>query len=135
MARRNLESLRWREWFSRYPALLVLVVGLFAASPAVAELQTVGKGIKVTLVAEQFDAKYRPGFDIFAKRCTKCHEMSRPIAALQTGITPVSGHDFDAKYIKVYVVKMMRKANSGITKADAKQIILFLRHALKLAGK
>jgi hypothetical protein len=61
--------------------------------------------------------------------------MARPIAALTTGITPVSGGTFEKKGIKKYVVKMMRKPNSGITKADARQILKFLIHARGLASK
>jgi hypothetical protein len=58
--------------------------------------------------------------------------MERPISALKTGVTPVSGGRFDEKGMKLYVVKMMRKPNSGITKQDAKVILEFLRYARAL---
>lgn len=113
-----------------------LAVGLLAfqlPSSGSADLQTVGKARKQRLVKDQFAAEQQAAFEIFAKRCTKCHAMSRPIAALNTGITPVSGGDFNKKGIKKYVVKMMRKPNSGIDRKDAKTIIKFLLHAREVA--
>ncbi len=55
--------------------------------------------------------------------------MARPIRALNTGITPVTGGTFDEEGIRRYVVRMMRKPNSEIERADAREIILFLNFA------
>ncbi len=96
-------------------------------------LETAGTGDKTLLVRDQFSDEMRVRFDVFAVRCTKCHAMARPIAALQTGITPVTGHVFDQTTVKKYVLKMMRKPKSGITKADAKTILEFLTYALAIA--
>ncbi|MCP4446525.1 MAG: hypothetical protein GY811_14440 [Myxococcales bacterium] len=52
--------------------------------------------------------------------------------ALIKGVTPISGEKFDAPGIKTYVVTMMRKPNSGITREQAKEIIKFLQHARSL---
>jgi cytochrome c1 len=117
-----------------------LVLGVVAATTMYAgtghaELKTQGEGKAQTLVRSQFSAALQPAYDTFASHCTKCHEMARPISALRTGITPISGGQFDAKGIRDYVVKMMRKPNSGITKDDAKDIIEFLRQARDLAAK
>ena len=59
--------------------------------------------------------------------------LSRPISALQSGITPVTGGDFDKTGIRRYVVRMMRKPNSGIDRRDAREIILFLEYAREAA--
>ena len=114
-------------------ALAVTLFALQLPSPGSAELQTVGKARKQRLVKEQFAPEQQEAFEVFASRCTKCHAMSRPIAALNTGIPPVSGGDFNKKGIKKYVVKMMRKPNSGIDRKDAKTIIAFLLHARQVA--
>jgi hypothetical protein len=103
------------------------------SSQSVAELKTEGDGKKQRLDPSQFPPAMRKDYELFAKRCTKCHEMGRPIKALVTGITPISGAKFDPAGIKKYVVKMMRKPNSGISRQDAKVIIGFLRKARKMA--
>ena len=113
---------------------LVVVVLLAWASVGHTELKVQGAGKKQLLIRDQFAPAIRTEYDLFATRCTKCHEMARPIAALKTGITPISGGTFEEKGIKEYVVKMMRKPNSGITKDDAKQIIDFLKQARALAS-
>jgi len=105
-----------------------LVPGLSSA-----ELKTVGEGKQQKLVRSQFPGKNAEQYDIFAKKCTKCHAEARPIAALQSGKTPISRGDFDREGIKEYVVKMMRKPNSGIDREQAKDIIEFLEYARSLA--
>ena len=97
------------------------------------KLKTVGKGKAIVLDSAQFRGEHAAEYAIFKVRCTKCHEMRRPIIALQTGITPMTGSKFDRGGIKEYVIKMMRKAHSNIDKPDAKKIIKFLVHARKLA--
>jgi hypothetical protein len=105
---------------------VMLAASLGGAGTTHAELKTKGAGKAQTLVREQFPANQQPRYDLFAARCTHCHEMARPISALLTGLTPISGASFDGDGIKKYVIKMMRKPNSGITKDDAKEIIVFL---------
>ena len=123
--------------------ILLVVLGLGYARPGYTDphtpgappgLQVQGTGKAQRLIRDQFAPATRAGYDLFAVKCTKCHEMARPIAALKTGVTPISGGNFEEKGIKEYVVKMMRKPNSGITKDDAKQIINFLRDARSRAS-
>ena len=97
------------------------------------QLKTIGKGKAMVLDFKQFKGEYAANYKVFKVRCTKCHEMRRPIIALQTGVTPMTGSNFDRAGIKVYVIKMMRKAHSNIDKRDAKNIIRFLVHARNLA--
>ncbi len=109
-------------------ALVVLAL-IGVAGRGHAELRVQGVGKRQVLVRDQFPAALQPAFDVFARRCTRCHAMARPIAALQTGITPISGGTFETAGIKAYVVKMMRKPNSGIDKDEARMIIDLLRAA------
>lgn len=112
--------------------IAIACVGLTATS-ARAELKTKGEGKELKLDDAQFSGEHKARYEVFAKSCTKCHEMARPVSALLTGKTPISGETFDEKGIKTYVVKMMRKPNSGISRDDAKEVIDFLKHARSLA--
>jgi hypothetical protein len=112
----------------------VLVLGAAAPpAPTSAQLRITGTGRAQRLVRDQFSPEMRTRYDLFATRCTRCHAMARPIAALTTGITPVTGGTFDEAGIQRYVVRMMRKPNSGIDRADARQIVLFLIDARRMA--
>jgi hypothetical protein len=115
-------------------ALLLAITLLGSAGVARAELKTTGTGKQQRLVAEQFPPDQQERLKVFEAHCGKCHDLARPINALKTGITPISGRVFDDEGIKAYVTKMMRKPNSGVDAADAKEIILFLRFARALAG-
>jgi len=121
-------SSAWKVWVT------VVLGPVFLSGPALAELKTSGQGKDMKLVAEQFSADDQGRMKIFEARCGKCHNLDRPIVALQTGKTPISGGAFDDEGVKAYVTKMMRKPNSGIEKDDAKEIIIFLRAARALAG-
>ena len=99
-----------------------------------AELKTTGAGKEQRLVPDQFPPDQQERLKLFESRCGKCHDLGRPITAIKSGLTPLSGGKFDEDGIKNYVTKMMRKPNSGVEAADAKEIILFLRFARSLAG-
>ena len=121
----------------QYCFMVLIGVAVFCAMRvsmgAGSRLQTEGTGKHKVLVEAQFPADRKAQYGLFKEKCTQCHEMARPIAALETGITPVSHDSFDDAGIKKYVVKMMRKPNSGITKEDAKTLIDFLQYARELA--
>ncbi|MEQ8275072.1 MAG: hypothetical protein RMA76_09610 [Deltaproteobacteria bacterium] len=114
---------------------VVVTLALLAGPSARADLGLVGEGKKQELDATQFDAPQKERYTLFKAKCTKCHPMQRPISALTTGVTPVSGAAFDDAGIKKYVLKMMRKPNSGIEKSDARELVVFLRHARSMAQK
>ena len=111
----------------------LISIFIWSGLSAHAALKTRGKGKTIALVAAQFPPEVQPGLKSFSNKCSKCHSLGRPISALKTGRTPISGGTFNDQYIKKYVVKMMRKPNSGITKSDAKEIIGFLRFAKNVA--
>ena len=121
---------------SRARALAPLLCGLIAlaTSTVSAELKVAGKGKDQRLAPAQFPADQATRLGLFEQRCARCHELARPISALVTGRTPISDSPFDGDGIKTYVVKMMRKPNSGIEKEDAKELITFLTFARQLAG-
>jgi hypothetical protein len=113
-------------------ALLALsALGLLPVWPqvALAELKTSGKGKDQRLVTDDFPADQKARNTLFEARCGKCHELSRPISAVLTGRSPLSDSVFDGDLLKGYVLKMMRKANSGIEKDDARELIVFLLYA------
>ena len=56
-------------------------------------------------------------YKVFAKRCSKCHTLARPINT-----------DFPIEKWERYVKRMMRKPGSGITKSTGKKIFLFLKY-------
>ncbi len=119
---------------SRAPGMALCLGALvLLAAPGEAKLKVTGKGKAQKLVKTQFPADMQPRYDLFSDKCTQCHAMSRPISALVTGVTPVSGDSFQRGDIKRYVVKMMRKPNSGITRDDARQLLKFLIFARKKA--
>jgi hypothetical protein len=126
---------RQKQTRSAISSLAIAFVLALAPGWAVAALKVQGKGKEQTLVRDQFSADQRPRYDMFAQKCTRCHELARPIAALMTGVTPLSADKFDEDGIKKYVVKMMRKPNSGIVKEEARDLIQFLTYARSLAAQ
>jgi hypothetical protein len=60
----------------------------------------------------------RADYDLFARKCSKCHSLARP---LQSGITD------DEQWVN-YVNRMRRQPGSGITYDDQEHILRFLRY-------
>tara|TARA_Y100000589_G_scaffold324279_2_gene360195 strand:+ start:126 stop:557 length:432 start_codon:yes stop_codon:yes gene_type:complete len=120
--------------FSRYSILMTIWVALVQLPhQAIAEtgenqLKIIGTGKSLDVAPDHFNDLQAQQYGVFKQRCSQCHEIARPLQAVHTGISPVSHQTFGLKEIKRYVIKMMRKPNSGITKPEAKQIILFLRN-------
>jgi hypothetical protein len=125
----TMRAIRW----GTVASLFALVQLASVTANSAGQLKVSGRGKAQTLVRAQFSPPMRKKYDLFARKCTRCHAMSRPISALNTGITPVSGNLFEKKYIKKYVVKMMRKPKSGIAKRTAREILQFLIYARGLA--
>jgi len=71
------------------------------------------EGLDATKVPEDIRADY----DLFTRRCSKCHSLARP---LQSGITD------DAQWA-LYVTRMRRQPGSGISPDDQEHILRFLR--------
>jgi hypothetical protein len=66
----------------------------------------------------QLPFEVRGDYQIFARRCSKCHGLSR---ALDSGI------DRDSLWVD-YVARMRRQPGSGIAPADVAPILRFLHY-------
>jgi hypothetical protein len=85
---------------------LTLAVGLTGCATSAHE------GLDVAQLPEQV----RPDYALFARRCSKCHSLARP---LNSGIVD------DTVWV-AYVDKMRRQPGSGISPQDAAPILRFL---------
>jgi hypothetical protein len=70
------------------------------------------------LEVAQLPAEVRPDYEVFARRCSKCHALAR---ALNSGI------DQDAMWVD-YVNRMRRQPGSGISPGDTQPILRFLHY-------
>ena len=90
-------------------------LGAIVAAVLAAGCATAGRD---GLDAAQLPADIRPDYAVFARRCSKCHQLARPLGS---GI-----HD-DALWVD-YVERMRRQPGSGISPADTKPILRFLHY-------
>ena len=68
----------------------------------------------------------RTDYAVFARRCSRCHSLARPLGA---GIK-------DDQHWELYVNRMRRQPASGISYDDQKHILAFLRwHAHELRAR
>ena len=70
------------------------------------------------LDASTLPSEVRGDYDMFARRCSKCHSLARPLN---------SGIDDDAFWVH-YVARMRVQPASGITTEDEVVILRFLRY-------
>jgi hypothetical protein len=63
-------------------------------------------------------ADVRADYEVFAQRCSKCHSLARP---LNSGIS-------DDNYWIMYVARMRRQPESGISLEDSRVILRFLHY-------
>ena len=68
--------------------------------------------------ASKLPNEVREDYTVFAQRCSKCHSLARP---LQSGIE-------DDLFWEYSVARMRRMQGSGISPADEKQILRFLKY-------
>ena len=95
---------------------------LFAFAMVLAACGSRTEGLDRTKLPEDIKADY----DLFARKCSKCHALARP---LQAGITD------DQQWV-LYVNRMRRQMGSGITYDDQEHILRFLRYyAAELRAK
>jgi hypothetical protein len=100
---------------SRLLGALVLVLVLVACGART-------DGLDRTKLPEDIKSDY----DVFARKCSKCHSLARPI---QSGITD------DEQWV-LYVNRMRRQPGSGIDYGDQERILRFLKYyAAELRAK
>ena len=89
--------------------------GLLAAALIAAACATTARdGLDVATLP----VEVRPDYALFARRCSKCHQLARPLG---------SGIRDDATWAD-YVDRMRRQPSSGITRADTGPILRFLHY-------
>jgi hypothetical protein len=89
----------------RRVALALLLAGCATSAP---------DGLDANVLPDAVRADYA----LFARRCSKCHSLARP---LLSGITD------DAAWER-YVARMRRQPGSGITREDVPPILRFLHY-------
>jgi hypothetical protein len=77
-----------------------------------------------------FPAAQKANYDVVRVKCVKCHTLERTIVAVQTGVAPISGQPFDRSATKAYGVKMLRKPDSNMNKAEVRQAVDLLNYLL-----
>jgi len=110
----STNEMKTRTQRGRWPGLLVAlaVAGSRLGTGGCATRQRDG------LAAAQLPEAVRPDYALFARRCSKCRSLARPLGS---GITD------DAVWI-AYVDKMRRQPGSGISPQDAAPILRFLHY-------
>ena len=96
---------------------LVVIAATFAATTLLAcagSRDARGEGLDTSTLPDDIKADY----DVFARRCSKCHSLARPLN---------SGIDDDEFWV-TYVARMRRQPGSGINQADSVVILRFLRY-------
>lgn len=63
-----------------------------------------------------YPAPIQTAYDVFAFRCSRCHTLARPLNAQVS----------DVRHWDDYVRRMRRQPGSGITRANAREILKFL---------
>lgn len=115
--------------------VLMLLFVVILAMPCHAALKTLGKGDKLTFDPAGIPATLKPNWEIVKVKCIKCHTMERTVVSITTGIAPITGQPFDKRAAEAYGKKMMRKADSNMTKADAKASVDLMIWMLDEAAK
>ena len=105
---RPLAPPRVIRWAARALFVSASFLGGFACSSARPE------GLDASKLPEDIRGDYQ----VFARRCSKCHSLARP---LTSGITE------DAQWT-MYVNRMRRQPGSGISYEDQEWILRFLRY-------
>lgn len=103
--------------------VVVVLAGVLVSAPAKAPLDAETQArveVADAGIAEVDVSGYPDGiqanYKVFAKKCSQCHTLARPINSL---------YGLPSEWSR-YVKRMMRKPGSGIRKGDAKQIYEFL---------
>jgi len=115
--------------------LIALIILMVASSPALAKLKSIGNGDAMRLDPSQIPPQMNNHYEIFKVKCIKCHTLERTIVAIKTGIAPISNQPFDRTAVKAYGIKMLRKPDSNMNKADVKATVDLMNYLLDVAAK
>ena len=95
---------------------IALAIALLALLAALVAIGCRGEAPPIDL--PNLPESVRADYAVFAQRCSKCHSLSRP---LNSGIV-------DDHYWAMYVARMRRQPESGISPDDAVTILRFLHY-------
>jgi hypothetical protein len=113
---------------------LLLMLLVFVGSPCFADLKVLGSGDGMRLDPSGFPAAMKADYEIMRVKCVKCHTLERTIVAIKTGIAPISGQPFDQGAVKAYGIKMLRKPDSNMNKAEVKACVELMNYLLGVAA-
>lgn len=113
--------------------LSLLVLFCLTTTAAHAALKVIGKGDSMRLDSAKFPPAMKANYDIMRTKCVKCHTLERTIVAIQTGVAPISGQIFDRNATKAYGIKMLRKPDSNMSKAEVKATVDLMNFLLNEA--
>lgn len=116
---------------------LLTAVALLSLSGMVwAGLKVVGAGDNMRYDPANFPPEMKDAYNkIMAVKCIKCHTLERLVESVRTGIAPISGLPFDKGATKAYGIKMMRKPDSDMSKADIKTVVPLMDYLIDEAKK
>lgn len=114
--------------------LFLVALLVFVATPCLAGLRVVGSGDAMRLDPSAFPTNMKASYEIMRVKCVKCHTLERTIVAIRTGIAPISGQPFDRGAVKAYGVKMLRKPDSNMNKAEVKACCELMNYLLDVAA-
>ncbi len=105
-----------------------ILAGALLTTSSPASVAVVGSAGNRTFDPSGWPAEMKSRAPLFEAKCANaaCHTMERTVIAITTGTAPISNTPFDKEAAKAYGVKMMRKPDSGIDKAEAKSLIELL---------
>ena len=112
-------------------AALLLV---FVTTPSFAGLKVVGSGDSMHLDPSVLPSAIKANYEIMRVKCVKCHTLERTIVAIKTGVAPISGQPFDKGAVKAYGIKMLRKPDSNMSKAEVKVCVDLMNYLLDVAA-
>jgi hypothetical protein len=121
-----------RKWMRRFILTALLLV--FVITPAFAGLKVIGSGDTMQLDPSPFPSAIKANYEILRVKCVKCHTLERTIVAIKTGVAPISGQPFDKGAIKAYGIKMLRKPDSNMSKAEVKVCVDLMNYLLETAS-
>ncbi|WP_129126643.1 cytochrome C [Geomonas oryzae] len=115
--------------------LVTMLLVAATATSAHAGLKVIGRGDAMRLDPSSFPPAMKANYEIVRVKCVKCHTLERTIVAIQTGVAPISGQPFDRNATKAYGIKMLRKPDSNMNKAEVKASVDLMNYLLSESEK
>ena len=111
-------------------ACIVFAYILLVCTPSSAQLRVIGGGDAVGLDTRGFPPEMTMAYELMTQKCTQCHTLERVIAAVQTGVLPLSSQRFGADTSESLVAKMFQKPGANMSRAEARNILKLLNFLL-----